>query len=117
MSDSTCEIIFHESKAAGDDTEHNSCKDGIVVTLSFWYSSDSRVRSHYLLERRVMINRKFIIDEQRLMGKGKSNHAWQIRTAIAEMDQLMQLYPEVAQQGEGCYCLEIAGDIPDCPHH
>lgn len=110
MPESTYEVLYREIIGAGDDTEHSNKASGIVVTLSYWNTLDWKVPSHYLIERKVMLNREFVVDDIQVFRAYLTDHSRYIRKAIADIDQLKELNPE-------CCCLEIVGDNAECPVH
>jgi len=90
----TPDIIYHERIGGGDDTEGNR-PDGVVVTLSYWYSDDWKAPSHYIRTARVMLDREIVVDEIEVMRTYLHEHSKHIRQSIARFDQLVELNPIV----------------------
>ena len=91
-------ILYRETAGAGED-EENRLDHGIAVTLTYWDSDDWQAPSHYLIQIKVMIDRKFVVDEIEIRRDSYSlnTEAKYIRQAIARFDQLVELNPEVAE--------------------
>ena len=99
MSEATAQILYREVIGAGDDDENNNKENGIAVTLTYWSSStrDFRLHNHYMLERKVMLNRKFIVDDITMQIENHS-HSVMIRKAVEMVDYLIEQIPQVRDE-------------------
>jgi len=86
-------VLYREIVGGSDDTEGNK-PNGIVVTLSYWHTTNWQLISHYILSSRVMIDHEIIVDEHQLMTVYIEDDPKYLRKAIARFDQLLELNPE-----------------------
>jgi hypothetical protein len=93
------QILYREIIGAGDDNEHSIFGSGIIVTLSYWHSDDGwKAPSHYLLERKVMLDRQISVDDIQVFRAFIAKHDKYIRRAIAEIDQLKELNMDIMEE-------------------
>lgn len=88
------QVLYREVKGAGDDEEASGHADGVVVTLSMWQicGTDWRIRSHYLMETAVMIDREITVRSFTVETLG-ATEAEMIRSAIKTFDDLVAVHP------------------------
>lgn len=89
-------IVYHETIGGGDDNESGR-RHGLVATLSYWHSNDWKAPNHYLLTKRVMIDRYIVVHEVEYIPSAFRRDSTQIRKAIFVVDQLMELNPEISE--------------------
>ena len=97
--EATVEILYREIIGAGDDDEAQQ-SNGIAVTLTYWrvVNSDYRIRNHYMLERKVLINRRFVVDDITMQCEYINEHAKMSRKAVEMVDYLIEQNPQVQDE-------------------